>query len=73
LEAEGLLHPRAGAVTAALFAEGGFFLAADKVQVKYEMLGAHLLDGVPVTAPRPRTATPGPGSTWSPRRSSRPG
>jgi transposase len=50
LEAEGLLHPRADAVTAALFTEGGFFLAADKVQVKYEMLRAHLLDGVPVTA-----------------------
>ena len=50
LEAEGLLHPRADAVTAALFAEAGFFLAADKVQVKYEMLRAHLLDGVPVTA-----------------------
>jgi transposase len=33
-----------------LFTEGGFFLAADKVQVKYEMLRAHLLDGVPVTA-----------------------
>jgi transposase len=50
LQAEGLLHPRADAVTAALFTEGGFFLAADKVQVKYEMLRAHLLDGVPVTA-----------------------
>jgi len=50
LEAEGLLHPRADAVTAALFTEGGFFLAADKVQVKYEMLRAHLLDGVPVAA-----------------------
>jgi transposase len=50
LEAEGLLHPRADAVTATLFAEGGFFLAADKVQVKYEMLRAHLLDGVSVTA-----------------------
>jgi transposase len=37
-------------VTAALFAHGGFFLAADKVQVKYEMLRAHLLDGVSVTA-----------------------
>ena len=45
LEAEGLLHPRADAVTATLFAQGGFFLAADKVQVKYEMLRAHLLDG----------------------------
>jgi transposase len=50
LEAEGLLHPRADAVTAALFAHGGFFLAEDKVQVKYEMLRAHLLDGVSVTA-----------------------
>ena len=50
LEAEGLLHPRADAVTAELFAQGGFFLAADKVQVKYEMLRAHQLDGVSVTA-----------------------
>ena len=50
LEAEGLLHPRAEAVTSALFAQGGFFLAADKVQVKYEMLRAHLLDGASVTA-----------------------
>jgi transposase len=50
LEAEGLLHPRAEAVTAQLFTHGEFFLAADKVQVKYEMLRAHLLDGVSVTA-----------------------
>jgi transposase len=50
LEVEGLLHPRPDAVTATLFAHGGFFLAADKVQVKYEMLRAHLLDGVSVTA-----------------------
>ena len=50
LQAEGLLHPRADAVSAQLFAHGGFFLAADKVQVKYEMLRAHLLDGVSVTA-----------------------
>ena len=50
LEAEGLLHPRPDAVTATLFTGGGFFLAADKVQVKYEMLRAHLLDGVSVTA-----------------------
>jgi hypothetical protein len=41
LEAEGLLHPRADVVTAAVFAAGGFFLAADKVLVKYEMLRAH--------------------------------
>jgi transposase len=31
-------------VRARLFAESGFFLAADKVQVKYEMLRAHLLN-----------------------------
>lgn len=35
---------------AQLFLSGNpFFLAVDKVQVKYEMLRAHLLDGVPVT------------------------
>jgi len=45
----GLVHPRAEAVTAPLFAGGGFFLASDKVQVKYEMLRAHLVDGVNVT------------------------
>jgi transposase len=50
LETAGLLHPRPEAVSAALFAQGGFFLAADKVQVKYEMLRAHRLDGVSVTA-----------------------
>jgi hypothetical protein len=43
----GLLHPAEAAVQAALFGEDatGFFLAADKVQVKYEMLRAHLVDG----------------------------
>src|SRR6516225_2849526 len=46
----GLVHPRAEAVTAPLFSSGGFFLAADKVQVKYEMLRAHLAGHVPVTA-----------------------
>ena len=50
LEAEGLLHPRPDAVTATLFTHGEFFLAADKVQVKYEMLRAHLAEQVPVTA-----------------------
>ena len=45
----GLVHPRAEAVTAPLFSSGGFFLAADKVQVKYEMLRAHLAEHVPVT------------------------
>ena len=50
LEHQGLLHPHPEAVTAALFGDGGpFFLAADKVQVKYEMLRAHLVDGVSAT------------------------
>jgi transposase len=47
LEASGLVHPRAGAVTAPLFASGGFFLAEDKVQVKYEMLRAYAVEGWP--------------------------
>jgi transposase len=46
----GLLHPAPEAVTAPLFAAGGFFLALDKVQVKYEMLRAHELDGLTATA-----------------------
>src|SRR5512132_2544653 len=50
LERAGLVHPRAEAVTAPLFSSGGFFLPADKVQVKYEMLRAHLAEQVPVTA-----------------------
>src|SRR5918912_1453175 len=45
----GLMHPHAEAVVAPLFAAGGFFLAADKVQVKYEMLRAHLVEGMSVT------------------------
>jgi transposase len=51
LEAQGLVHPRADAVTAALFVAGDpFFLSADKLQVKYEMLRAHVVDGESVTA-----------------------
>jgi len=50
LSEAGLLHPHPDAVRAALFTGGGgFFLPADKVQVKYEMLRAHLVDGLPVT------------------------
>jgi transposase len=45
----GLIHPRVDAVAAPLFGDGGFFLAADKVQVKYEMLRAHLVEGLTVT------------------------
>jgi len=50
LEQSGLLHPQPIAVAASVFDhEGGFFLPADKVQVKYEMLRAHVADGVPVS------------------------
>ena len=45
----GLLHPNPDAVFAPLFTDGsGFFLASDKVQVKYEMLRARLVEGVSV-------------------------
>jgi transposase len=50
LEAAGLLHPRPEAVTAELFGSHGFFLADDKVQVKYEMLRAVVVDGETVVA-----------------------
>lgn len=51
LELGGLLHPDPAAVTAPLFGDSdGFFLAADKVQVKYEMLRAHAVDGLSATA-----------------------
>jgi transposase len=51
LETAGLVHPNAAGVTAALFdGTRPFFLAADKVQVKYEMLRAHAVDGQRVAA-----------------------
>src|SRR5487761_1449771 len=51
LEVAGLLHPRPQAVTAELFTSGSpFFFAPDKVQVKYEMLRAHVVDHRTVTA-----------------------
>jgi transposase len=47
----GLLHPRPEAVTAPLFGgHGSFFLVLDKVQVKYEMLRAHVVDGLSATS-----------------------
>src|SRR5688500_17779776 len=50
LTAAGLLHPSPESVVAPLFTTGGgCFLAEDKVQVKYEMLRAHLIEGLPVT------------------------
>jgi transposase len=51
LERAGLLHPRPEAVSAALFdGREPFFLALDKVQVKYEMLRAHFIDRLSATA-----------------------
>lgn len=51
LEQAGLLHPRPEGVTAPLFnGRESFFLDLDKVQVKYEMLRAHVLDGLSATA-----------------------
>jgi transposase len=51
LAAAGLAHPKPSEVTAPLFVAGSpFFFAVDKVQVKYEMLRAHVVDGVSVTA-----------------------
>ena len=50
LEVAGLLHPKPEAVTSPLFVDGDpFFLAFDKLQVKYEMLRAHVVDGDTVT------------------------
>src|SRR5215211_1122177 len=45
LEANGLVHPRPEAVAAILFGSDPFFFPLDKVQVKYEMLRAVLVDG----------------------------
>jgi transposase len=51
LERAGLVHPRAEDVSAELFSSGEpFFLSADKVQVKYEMLRAVAVDGASVVA-----------------------
>jgi transposase len=51
LEQAGLLHPRPEAVTVPLFdGREPFFFALDKVQVKYEMLRAHVVGGLSATA-----------------------
>jgi transposase len=50
LALKGLLHPNPTRVSAPLFdGRRPFFLAADKVQVKYEMLRAHVVDGLGVS------------------------
>lgn len=51
LEASGMQFANAEAVTAPLFlGHEPFFFAADKLQVKYEMLRAHVVDGLGVSA-----------------------
>lgn len=51
LEQAGLVHPAPEAVSAAPFVEHPVFFATfDKVQVKYEMLRAHVVAGETVTA-----------------------
>jgi len=51
LEAEGMVHPHPETVTAPLFVEHEpFFFALDKLQVKYEMLRSHVVDGLGVSA-----------------------
>lgn len=51
LETAGLVHPRADAVSAVLFdGTRDFFLADDKVQVKYEMLRVRAVDGASVAS-----------------------
>jgi transposase len=50
LEQAGLLHPAPEAVSAEAFgAHPEFFACFDKVQVKYEMLRAHVIDGQTAT------------------------
>jgi transposase len=51
LEQAGLLHPSPESVLAEPFvSDPGFFASFDKVQVKYEMLRAHALDGQSASA-----------------------
>jgi transposase len=51
LEAAGLVHPNAELVIAEFFdGTNPFFLAEDKVQVKYEMLRASMVGGLSATA-----------------------
>ncbi len=49
LRAAGALHPRPDAVQDEAFAREAFFDRRDRVQVKYEMLRRHRIEGRPVT------------------------
>ena len=68
LEQAGLLHPAPEAVVGEPFrSHPEFFASFDKVQVKYEMLRAHVVDGESATAAAElarvlaRVVLPGPG------------
>ena len=63
------MHLDPSRVTAVLFdGRHPFFLPEDKVQVKYEMLRAHLVDGMSVTAAAATHGIPGlPSILWPPR------
>jgi len=50
LQQNGALNPHAGAVTDALFHANPFFDARDLVQVRYEMVRRHSVDGLPISA-----------------------
>ena len=68
LEASALVHPNPEAVSAALFVAGDpFFFALDKVQVKYEMLRSHVVDGRSASCARHRRSPLG--RRWSARSS----
>jgi transposase len=49
LEAAGAWHPHSERVRAGPFLSHRFFDPRDKVQVKYEMVRAHAIDGEPIT------------------------
>jgi transposase len=49
LAAQQALHSRPNRIRDTSFQEGGFFDPRDLVQVRYEMLRRHLVDGKPVT------------------------
>ena len=49
LQMAGALNPKASQVVSPLFQRIDFFDPHDKLQVKYEMLRAHEVDGVPIS------------------------
>ncbi len=49
LRAAGALHPHPEVITDELFKQSSFFDRRDRVQVKYEMLRAHDVDGRPIS------------------------